>query len=86
MANPCGTTKAKVFEKAEIRGVPIYWGAGVKPVNSSAQYFVAWGKEVLAGGLIHTFNLNSPIQGIEWFVDEDEAEACFIQQQRVLKG
>ena len=60
MGNPCGTTKANIFESTKINGTPIYFGSGVSPVNSPAQYFVAWGKGVLAGGLIHTFNSQSP--------------------------
>ncbi len=86
MDNPCGTTKANVFESTEINGTPIYFGSGVNPVNSPAQYFVAWGKGALAGGLIHTFNTKSPEQGSEWFVDEDEAEAKYIKIQKLLAG
>src|SRR5665648_1142811 len=68
MDNPCGTTKANIFESTEINGTPIYFGSGVSPVNSPAQYFVAWGKGVLDGGLIHTYNSKSPEQGAEWFI------------------
>jgi hypothetical protein len=74
MKNPCGTTKANILESAEINGIKIYFGTGVNPVNSPAQFFVAWGKNVLANGLIHTFNSESPEEGFLWFVDEDEAE------------
>jgi len=86
MDNPCGTTKANIFESTEINGTPIYFGSGVNPVNSPAQFFVAWGKEALAGGLIHTFNVKSPEQGSEWFIDEDEAEAKYIKIQKLLAG
>lgn len=84
MDNPCGTTKAQIFENTEINGIPIYFGAGVSPVNSPAQYFVAWGKGVLAGGLIHTYNSKTAEQGTEWFIDEDEAEANYHKQQTLL--
>jgi len=86
MDNPCGTTKANVFESTVINGTPIYFGSGVNPVNSPVQFFVAWGKEVLAGGLIHTYNSKSPEQGSEWFADEAEAEAKYIKIQRLLAG
>jgi len=84
MGNPCGTTKANILESTEINGTPIYFGSGVSPVNSPAQYFVAWGKEVLAGGLIHTFNSESQEQGSEWFIEEDVAEAKYIKMQKLL--
>ena len=84
MGNPCGTTKANILESTEMNGTPIYFGTGVSPVNSAAQYFVAWGKGVLAGGLIHTFNIQSTEQGSEWFIDEDEAEAKYSKIQRLL--
>jgi hypothetical protein len=77
MGNPCGTTKANVFEQIEINGLTVYFGAGVNPVNSPAQFFVAWGKDVLSNGLIPTYNLDTVEQGFLWFVDEDEAEAKF---------
>ncbi|TGE33607.1 hypothetical protein [Desulfosporosinus sp. Sb-LF] len=86
MGNPCGTTKAKVYENIEVNGIPIYFGSGVNPVNSPAQFFVAWGKEVLSRGLIHTFNSESSEQGSLWFSDEDEAEAKYAQIQRILAG
>lgn len=84
MANPCGTTKATIYAKIEINGIPVYFGAGVNPVNSPVQFFVAWGIKVLAGGLIHTFNINSLEEGILWFIDEDEAEAEFKSIQEKL--
>ena len=86
MDNPCGTTKANVFEHTEVRGIPIYFGAGVNPVNSPAQFFVAWGKGSVSGGLIHTFNSESSEQGFLWFIDEDEAEAKYVNLQRILIG
>jgi len=86
MGNPCGTTKAKVYENTEVNGIPIYFGSGVNPVNSPAQFFVAWGKGVLSGGLIHTFNSESSEQGFLWFIDEDEAETKYAQLQRILAG
>ena len=84
MANPCGTTKANVFENTEVNGIPIYFGAGVNPVNSPAQFFVAWGKGVLSGGLIHTFNSESSEHGCQWFADEDQAENKYVEIQRIL--
>jgi len=86
MDNLCGMTKATIFESTEINGTPIYFGSGVNPVNSPAQFFVAWGREVLNDGLIHTYNSKSPEQGSEWFVDEDEAEAKYIKIQKLLAG
>lgn len=84
MVNPCGMTKANVFEKTEVNGIPIYYGAGVSPVNSPAQFFVAWGKAVLSSGLIHTFNSQSEEQGTLWFIDEDQAEVQYDKIQKVL--
>lgn len=84
--NPCGTTKANIFEQTEVNGTPIYYGSGVNPVNSPAQFFVAWGKGVLSGGLIHTFNSESSEKGFRWFIDEDEAEAEYAKVQRDLAG
>lgn len=84
MKNPCGTTKANVFASTEVKGIPVYFGAGVNPVNSPAQFFVAWGKEVLFGDLIHTFNIESSEQGSRWFIDEDEAEATYVKIQELL--
>jgi hypothetical protein len=86
MENPCGTTKATIYESTEIEGMPIYFGAGVNPVNSPAQFFVAWGKEVLLNGLVHTYNSKSAEQGIEWFIEEDEAEAKYLKIQKLLLG
>ncbi|KJS48879.1 hypothetical protein [Desulfosporosinus sp. BICA1-9] len=86
MENSCGTTKANVFETTEVNGIPVYYGAGVNPVNSPAQFFVAWGKGVLASGLIHTFNSQSEEQGALWFIDEDEAEAQYNRIQKLLAG
>ncbi|MDP4126163.1 MAG: hypothetical protein Q8912_04380 [Bacillota bacterium] len=84
MNNPCGTTKANIFESTEVMGIPIYFGSGVNPVNSPAQFFVAWGKGVLAGGLIHTFNQDSSEKGSLWFIDEEEAEAKYVEMQLSL--
>ncbi|AFQ42864.1 hypothetical protein [Desulfosporosinus meridiei] len=84
MGNPCGTTNAKIYMTMEVKGVPIYCGSGVNPVNSPAQHFVAWGKGVISSGLIHTFNIESLEQGILWFVDEEEAEAQYAKLQEVL--
>ena len=86
MDNPCGTTKANVFEQTEVNGIPIYFGAGVNPVNSPAQFFVAWGNGALSGGLIHTFNSESYEQGFLWFIDEDQAEAKYADLKRMLIG
>lgn len=82
MKNPCGTAKANIIEKAEINGIPVFFGAGVSPINSPAQFFVAWGKGVLANGLIPTFNNESPKEGFLWFIDEDEAEAKYVEVQK----
>lgn len=81
MKNPCGTTRANIFESNEVNGIPVYFGTGVNPVNSPAQFFVAWGKGVLAGGLIQTFNCESADEGFLWFADEDEAAAMYAAVQ-----
>lgn len=60
MKNPCGMTKANIIERTEVGGMKVVFGCGVNPVNSPAQFFVAWGKDVLANGLIHTFNCETP--------------------------
>lgn len=86
MSNPCGTTRANILEKTEVRGIPVYFGTGVNPVNSPAQFFVAWGKGVLEGGLIRTFNSEQLDRGFLWFIDEDEAEAKYNLIQRDLTG
>lgn len=74
MNNPCGMTKANIFERTEANGMKVVFGSGVNPVNSPAQFFVAWGKDVLANGLIPTFNCDTPEEGFIWFVDEEMAE------------
>lgn len=84
MKNPCGTTRANIYEKTEVNGIPVYFGSGVNPVNSPTQFFVAWGIGVLKDGLIHTFNSDSPEEGFLWFIDEDEAEAKYLSLQQVL--
>lgn len=84
MKNPCGTAQAKIIENTEVNGIPVYFGTGVSPVNSPAQFFVAWGKEVLIGGLLPTYNNDSPKEGFIWFIDEDEAEAKYAAVQQVL--
>ncbi|MDI6813577.1 MAG: hypothetical protein QMC95_12915 [Desulfitobacteriaceae bacterium] len=84
MKNPCGTTKANILEQVRINAVPVYWGTGVNPVNSPAQFFVAWGEGILSGGLIRTFNADTFEQGFLWFVDEDEAEAKYVEIQANL--
>lgn len=86
LSNPCGTAKANIFEETQVNGISIYFGSGANPVNSPAQFFVAWGKDVLAGGLIPTYNEDTPERGILWFVDEEEAEEKYRQiQQRAMK-
>ena len=70
----CGMTKARILEQKVVLGIPVYLGTGVNPVNSPAQFFVAWGSQVLATGLIRTFNSDTPEEGQIWFVDEEEAE------------
>jgi hypothetical protein len=84
MKNPCGTTKANIFENVEVKGIPVYLGTGVNPVNSPAQFFVAWGKGVLTDGLIRTFNSETTEEGFLWFIDEDEAEAKYKAVQGAL--
>jgi hypothetical protein len=69
-----------------VKEIPIYFGTGVNPVNSPAQFFVAWGKGVLAGGLIHTFNSEGQDQGFRWFVEEEEAEAKYRMVQKILSN
>lgn len=85
MKNPCGTTKAKILASKDVNGIPVYLGTGVNPVNSPAQFFVAWGVGVLKNGLIPTFNNESPQEGLLWFIDEDDAEAKFFEVQRNLE-
>ena len=84
MKNQCGLTRANIIKSTEGKEIPIYLGTGVNPTNSPAQFFVAWGKEVLAEGLIHTFNSESPDHGYLWFVDEDEAEGKYNALQKML--
>lgn len=83
--NPCGTTRANILEKTKVNGIPVYFGTGVNPVNSPAQFFVAWGEGILAGGLIHTFNSESLAKGFLWFVDEDEAQAKYAEVHKRLE-
>ncbi len=85
MKNPCGTTRAKVFELREVNGIPVYFGSGVNPVNSPAQFFVAWGQKVLSDGLVHTFNSVTREAGLLWFVDEDEAAVEYVAVQQKLR-
>lgn len=77
MKNPCGMTKANILERTEVDGMKVVFGCGVNPVNSPAQFFVAWGKDILANGLIHTFNCETPESGFVWFIDEEQAEAKY---------
>ncbi|MBU7008784.1 hypothetical protein [Phosphitispora fastidiosa] len=86
MKNPCGTTRANIIESSIVNGIPIYFGSGVNPVNSPAQFFVAWGKEALIGTLLPTSNNESPDKGVIWFIDEDEAEARYFHLQEELVG
>ena len=72
--NKCGMTKAKILEQKLVNGIPVYLGAGVNPVNSPYQFFVAWGNMALVSGLIRTFNSDTPEDGQIWFVDDEEAE------------
>ena len=74
MKNPCGTAQANIIERTEVNGMKVIFGSGVNPVNSPAQFFVAWGKDILATGLIHTFNCDTPEEGCIWFIDDDLAE------------
>ncbi|MFZ5945598.1 MAG: hypothetical protein ACOYVD_16000 [Bacillota bacterium] len=77
MKNSCGMTHANILEQKEVNGITVYFGTGVNPVNSPAQFFVAWGKEIIKNGLIHTFNSEMSTEGIQWFIDEEEAEARY---------
>lgn len=86
MKNPCGTTHAKIIESREVNEIPIYYGTGVNPVNSPAQFFVAWGKGVLENGLIRTFNTESKEAGILWFIDEDDAETKYHEVTMAFRG
>ncbi|MFY9140814.1 MAG: hypothetical protein WBJ83_08185 [Thermacetogeniaceae bacterium] len=56
MLNSCGTAKANIIAQTEVKGIPLYFGTGVSPVNFPAQFFVAWGKDALKNGLIPTYN------------------------------
>lgn len=85
MKNPCGTTKANILASTEVNGIPVFWGSGVNPVNSPAQFFVAWGQGALKNGLVQTFNTETPREGLLWFIDEDDAEAKYIEVQRSLE-
>jgi hypothetical protein len=84
MSNPCGTTKANIIAQSEVKGIPLYFGTGVNPANSPAQFFVAWGKNAIKNGLIYTFNKEESQEGILWYVDEDEAEAKYLSLKKVL--
>jgi hypothetical protein len=84
MNKSCGTTKANIFESTDVHGSPVYFDSGINPVNSPAQFFVAWAKKILADGLIHTFNNDSPFEGYLWFIDEDQAEAKYKEVQQIL--
>lgn len=75
--NPCGTASARIYASGEAGGLPVHFGSGYNPANSPAQFFVAWGRDVLAEGYLPTFNQDTPDSGFLWFVDEDEAEACY---------
>jgi hypothetical protein len=86
MKNPCGTTKANILETTQVSGIPVFFGTGVNPVNSPAQFFIAWGQGVLGDGLIPTFNTETLEQGFLWFIDEDEAEAKYDAVQLALKN
>ncbi|MBP1627866.1 MAG: hypothetical protein H6Q00_2341 [Holophagaceae bacterium] len=77
MKNPCGTAPARIYESSETGRVPVYFGSGVNPANSPAQFFVAWGQGVLEEGFLPTFNQDTPEAGFLWFVDEEEAEECY---------
>lgn len=85
LKNPCGTARANIFEKEDINGFPVYFGSGASPVNSPAQFFVAWGKQVLAYGFIPTYNKDTPEEGHLWFVEEDEAEAKYREMVAALR-
>lgn len=74
MKNPCGMTRAKVMEQKVVNRTTVYFGTGVNPVNSPAQFFVAWGNSVLKQGMIPTFNFDSAEEGHLWFINEEEAE------------
>jgi len=83
---PCGMTKANIIERTEVDGMKIVFGSGVNPVNSPAQFFVAWGKDILANGLIHTFNCETPEAGFIWFIDDELAEAKYEALKKSLSA
>ncbi len=84
MKNPCGTARANILEKVIVNDIPVFFGTGVNPANSPAQFFVAWGNGVLEGGLIPTYNKDSGEEGYLWFADEDEAEEKYFQLQHIF--
>ncbi len=84
MKNPCGTARANILEKSIVNDIPVFFGTGVNPANSPAQFFVAWGKGVLNGGLIPTYNSDSDKEGFLWFIDEEEAEDKYSYLQRIF--
>ena len=87
MKNPCGTTRANIIERTEVNGINIYFGTGVNPVNSPAQFFVTWGKGVLSSGMIYTFNSETSEEGFLWFIEEDQAEEKYrLIQIKLLNG
>ncbi|HEX3032668.1 MAG TPA: hypothetical protein VHS59_10565, partial [Bacillota bacterium] len=71
------TAKANILEQSNPGGAPVYIGSGVSLVNSPAQWFVAWGEGILVNGLLPTFNIDNGASGLQWYVDEDQAEARF---------
>lgn len=86
MKNPCGTAKANIIERTEVNGMKVVFGSGVNPVNSPAQFFVAWGKDILANGLIHTFNCDTPEEGFIWFIDDELAEEKYEALKKSLSA
>ena len=86
MKNPCGTAQANIIERTEVNGMKVVFGSGVNPVNSPAQFFVAWGKDILANGLIRTFNCETPEEGFIWFIDDDLAEEKYEALKKSLSA
>ncbi|HHX87849.1 MAG TPA: NmrA family NAD(P)-binding protein [Firmicutes bacterium] len=84
MKIPCGMARANILNSTVSGGVTVYFGTGVNPVNSPAQFFVAWGDELLAGGMVPTYNSECPEQGVLWFVDEAEADEKYKEIVRAL--
>lgn len=81
--NPCGTAQANIVEGTEINGIPVFWGTGFNPLNSS-QFFVSWGEKLMEGDLLPTYNSDNGEKGLLWFSDEDSAEKKYKELQQLF--